>query len=630
MSALQLITEVFKTGTSNLYPDEVIPQDAASDSLNWNTRDGIIQLIGGRQAQGAVGGVGKSYMEHTAYRADGTPVRFRKVNGTIQTLVGTTWTDVITGLTATADYVGANYQSLAGAFVYFFGVDGIYKIATANPTSYSAMYDAARNFKGFAIIDKARALLWGRKDDPTGLYGSWIDGQDATVYTTVAGEATGSGGGTLAFRAGHTTRTAFGVRITLTGTGEVFTDNFNGVLTGSLGGTGTIDYTTGIYTLSHTGTGTAGYQWEDSNQKGVTDFTHSAPRVAGEGFVIRQDAGGDAIQVVIPLDGSYFSLKVHSCYKFTLDTTDTAPTNDIFRTDIGVSSLRSAVGTGQGIMYMNTANPSKPSLGILKQNVLGDNFDATPLFIQYDFSPFDFSDCLLDTWDRYVIVGCKTIGNAENDTLLLGDVQAGTVDRTYYGIRTSTKENGLLYGGDPVSKTTYELFTGFDDMGNALQNYWIGKGETYGGKKSVGALGTTLKKLRFLRFQGKISPDQAIEVYVSTDEGDFALVGTILGSGAYVDYSTSFAIGTNDIGGAVVGGGIGATVYAFFLEIKVKTGKFRRRRVKFVAKGIGYASISMIVDFDILVFEDKMPARYRLKQNVSLDGTETDLPNPQF
>ena len=633
MSVLQQITPLFKSGTSNLLQDEVIPQDAASDSLNWNTRDGVIQLIAGRQAVGGAGAAGKNYGEWTAYRADGTAVRFRKVNGSIQALVGTTWTDVITGLTITADYVASNYQSLAGAFIYFFGVDGIYKVCTANPTDYSALYDASKNFKGYGLIDKARTILWGRADDPTGLYGSYIDAQDGTVYTTVTGEALPTNSGVLAFRSGHTTRTCFGVQITLTNGGEVYTDHFNGVLTGSLGGTGTINYTTGAYSVSGTaGGGLANYQWEDSNVKGVSDFTKSSTRLAGEGFVIRQDAGGDAIQLVLPLNGSYFSLKKHSCYRFALDSTDLAPINEIFRTDIGVSSLRSATATGGGIMYINTANPSKPRFGILVQNPLGDNFDAKDMFSQYDFSLFNYNDALVDTWDRYVLLACKQ-GDEENDTLLLGDVQAGTVDRTYYGIRTSTKANGYLYGGDPVSKTTYELFTGFDDLGQVLQNYWIGKGEPYGPGQTRAnryLLGSSLKKVRKLRFQGKISPDQQIGVYISQDDGDFSLVGTIRGDGDYVDYTASFAIGTEDVGGAVVGGSEGSQVFKYFTEMKVKTTKFRKRRLKFVALGYGYASISMIIDHDILVYEDKMPRKYRLKQNVSLDGTETDLPNPQY
>ena len=625
MSVAQQTIQAFLSGTHNLLPNEVIPQDAASDSLNWLTRDGHIELARGRRAVGGFGAAGKNYGEHTAFRADGTPVRFRKVGTKIQSMVPSvseTWTDVITGLTESADYTFANYQSLAGAFCYIFGVDGIYKVATANPTSYSSMYDPAKNFKGYGLIDRARTILWGREQDPTGLYGSYIDAQNGDVYTSVSGEATSSLGGTLAFKAGGATRTCFGVQITLTVSGEVYTDDFNGNLVGNMGGTGTINYTTGAYTLSNAGVGTAAYQWEDSNNEGVTDFSHDEPRVAGQGFMVRQDAGGDAIVVVLALDGNYFSLKKNSCYRFVLDAEDENPLNEIFRTDIGVPSLRSATGTGAGILFMNTANPTRPRFTIIQRNPLGDNFDANDLFPQYDFSLFNYSDCLVDTWDKYAIVACKSDSD-ENNRLLLCDVLAKTVDATYYGIRASCKVNGILNGGDPVSLSTYELFTGFDDLGNSLTpNYWDSKGETFGDE--------VLKKERFVRYKGKIDPNQQIGVYIQLDDGDFALIGTIRGDGSYVDYNSSYAIGTVMVGGATVGGDDIVSVYQYLIQLKIKVAKFRKRVIRFMALGVGFASVEQATDYDILTYEGKLPPRYRSKQNVSLDGTETDLANPQF
>lgn len=621
MPIAQTTIKALVSGIHNVLPDEVIPRDASSDSLGWLTRDGHAELQYGRQPVGTIGSLGKSYLEHTAYKADGTTVRFRKVNSAIQYFNGTAWIDVITGLTTAAEYTASNYQSLAGAFVYFFGVDGIYKIATANPTDYASLYDSAKNFKGYGFIDKARSILWGRAEDGAGLYGSYIDGQNSTVYTTVAGEATTSLTGTLTFKAGGSKRTCFAVVITLTGSGEVYTDNYNGVLTGSLGGTGTINYMTGAYTMSNAGVGTATYQWEDSNVKGVTDFTKSATRLAGEGFVVRQDAFGTAIKVVIPLDGSYFSLKANCAYRFALDTEDLNPTNEIFRTDIGVSTLRSGTGTGKGIVFMNTANVSQPRLEILKRNPLGDNFDVTPLFTHFQFANYTYTDALVDTWDNYIIVGCNEDSDA-NNRLLLCDPKTKTVDVSYYGIRTSTKLAGILHGGDPITQTTWELFTGFDDNGIALNNFWESAGETYATNQ--------LKKTKKLRYRGKIDASQSIGVYIQLDDADFQLVGTILGSGDYVDYSTTYALGTTFIGQANIGGGNTVNVYAFFLQLKIKTAKFRKRKIRFVANGIGFAQIEQMTDFDIWVYEDKMPARYRSKQNVSLDGTQTDLANPDY
>ena len=68
------------------------------------------------------------------------------------------------------------------------------------------MYDSTKNFKGKSIISTGRMVMWDVtagtvQKDATGLYGSYIDAQNSTVYTTVTGEATTSLTGTLAFKA---------------------------------------------------------------------------------------------------------------------------------------------------------------------------------------------------------------------------------------------------------------------------------------------------------------------------------------------------------------------------------------------------------------------------------------------
>ena len=175
--------------------------------------------------EGNAEAVGAIYGEICGYKINGDKVHWRKAGTKIQYLNGSTWTDVITGLTATADYSFANYSSLAGTFTFAAGIDGIYKMHNAVPGSYNSMYSSSKNFKGKIIIDKGRMLLWDRPEDKTGLYGSYIDTQNSAVYTSVSGEATTSLSGTLAFKGGGATRNCFAVTITLTGTGEVYTDN---------------------------------------------------------------------------------------------------------------------------------------------------------------------------------------------------------------------------------------------------------------------------------------------------------------------------------------------------------------------------------------------------------------------
>lgn len=617
----------FVSGTHSRLDSELIPKDAATDSLNWLTTDGKLELIYGRQSLGNVGSSGSVLALHTGYKTDGTAVFFRKIwtgsDGVIQYLASGTWTNIITGLTNTP-LTFSNYASLAGNFVFATSPDdGLFYIVTANPAQYASLYDSSKNFKGYSTIDKGRMFMWDTTTDKTGLYGSYIDKQNSTVYTAVTSEAISNvASGTLAFKAGGATRSCFGVVITDTSSGEVFTADYTGILTGSISGSGTINFMTGAFTITgQSGAGTANYQYWSPNVKGITDFTKSATRLAGEGFIIRQDAGGDPIKVVIPFEGSYFSLKETSVYQFTLDAADTSPTNELIRTNIGVSTLHSAVAAGLGIVFVDTGNASDPKIKIIQRNPFGDNFTTEDLFQHFDFSKYVLTDVAVESWDTFFVVACRENSDT-NNRLILCDMVTKSVDVSYYEAGCYTKDAGFLYTGDVVTTTVYETFTGFDDMGESIQNYWIGAQDNLGDD--------VLKRVKRYRLRGQISPDQSIEVYVSTDSGVFTQVGTILGSGNYVDYNTTYAVGTTFIGQTLIGAGPQTTIYSFFCELKVKLGKFRVRQIKLVAGGMGFCSLQVIEDFDVWTYQNKIPANCRVKQNVSIDGTQTDLANPEY
>lgn len=627
--------KLFKSGIHNNFDDEIIPQDAAQDSKNWTNREGVIEIVGGREAVGAEGSSGTIYKTHFGYKVDGSVVLFRKTATKVQYFDGSAWQDVITGLTDT-QCTFVNYSSLAGAFVYVFNRDGIWKIVTANPGSVIPLFNASVNFKGYSLIDKSRTIMWGLANDPTGFYGSKIDAQRVgTQYTQVSNEvlATGDGvqtvfTGTLAFKAGTPTASCFALALNTNPSSVTATDNFIGVISGT-GVTGTINYTTGAYSITFT-TPPAGamqvrmsYQWENSNNGGLTDFTKSAVRLAGEGFVVRQDIGGDAIQRVHVLNDTYYSLKKQSAYALTISTDDLAINNGVFRSDIGVQNMDSSTSIGDGIVFMNTANPDKPYMTILQRNPIGDNIEPFKMFEHFKFEAYLYDNCTIDTWSEYITVACRTKNSLTNDIFLLARKQENTVDITDYAVQSVAKNAGFLYIGSPVSESTYLLFNGFDDMGQPLDNYWTSKGEIFGTD--------TLKKQRFLRLQGLISQSQYYEVWASYDDDGFQLLGTVRGDQSYVDTTSPQTIGSNPIGEAPIGGETADTLaYPYFVEIKIKQGKFRKRTLRFIAKYVGYVSISMIEDFDLLSFEQRMPAKYRLKQNVSLNGSQTDLPNPQF
>lgn len=633
----------FTKGIHNLLNPELIPMDAAQDSKGWFTKDGKIVLSYGRKVTGNdTSTSGRINGLFFGYKTDGSKVMYRKTSTKIQYLKVNTWTDIITGLTAGSDYSFTNYSSLAGAFTFVVGIDGIWKIVNAFPENPINLTNSVQNFKGKGLIDRGRMLLWDRPEDKTGLYGSYIDNQSSS-YTTVTNETLDTSGstnytGNLAEASG--TRNVFG--LTITGTiaagVETFTDNYDGSLTGSRGGTGTINYVTGAYDITfHTAVVSGdviatSYQWEDSNVHSVTDFTHTASRLAGEGFQFPQDIGGDAIlNVLLGQDGSYYSMKSQSAYILTLDDTDLAATNVVYRTDIGIPSYRAAVSTNKGIVFINTANPAKPEMTVLQRSIVGNTVEPVALFPHFKFANYDYSDCALDTWERYVVVFCKEIGSLSNDTVLLCDTATGTVDSIPYAGRCSAKDSGNLYLGSPLTENVYQIFNGFDDLGISITNYWIGKNDQYqlasGFSRSLRyQIGERLKRYRRQKIKGIIDPAQKIQIYVDCDESGPQLVGTILGTGDYVDYSSPQSIG-KIIGGSQIGGDDTTTVaYPFFTEIKVKLPKFRTRTITLIATGIGYAEVQFLSDWDILVFEQRLPTRFRQKQNVSLDGTESDLP----
>lgn len=534
------------------------------------------------------------------------------------------WTDVITGLTTNSEYSFANYSNNAGSFTFFSGIDGMWMVNNAFPTNKVQLWTSSDLYKGRILIDRGRMLLWNVKDNLTTLYGSRRDNQIAgTNYTAVSGEATTSLGGTLAYKAGGAKRFCFGVTITLTGTGEKYVDDFLGHLTGSLGGTGTINYETGVYTISNSGVGTASYGYIDATSKGVADFSSSSTRLASEGFTFPQDYGGDAIlQVLIGQDGAYYSMKAQSTYKLIIPEDDlTGFTNEIYRSDLGIQNYRACFTSNKGIVFMNTANPDKPEMTILQKNLTSDNLEPVILFSHFKFANYDYSDCAFSTWERYIVVHCMKKGSVRNDTTLLCDINTGIVDITNYGARMSVKDAGNLYIGGSLTEDVYQIFTGFDDNGDLISNYWISKNDSY--KKE------NLKKFRGFKIKGLIDPNQSFEIWMAFDGGSFQLMGTIKGDGSYVDYSAPQSIGVNMLGQSQIGGDdiVGNPAYPFFTKIPVKMPKFRTRTVKFIALGFGYLEINLMSDWDILLFEDRLPTRFRQKSHISLDGTQQDLPN---
>jgi len=599
---------------------ELIPRQSSQDSVGWISTDGQIELCKGRLLIGAEETTSGSVKGHGfGYTVNGTTIQFRKINTKIQYYNTTTslWVNIVTGLTSSAEYTFSPYQSLAGTFVYATGIDGIYKICTANPGSFASMYDSTKNYKGYSMIAQSRMSMWNVKGSLTTHFLSYTDSaQDSTVYTSVSAEATTSLTGTLAFKAGDAKRTCFRLVATHTVSGEVFTDNYDGTLTGTLGNTGTINYCTGAYTFSIAGVGTVDYAWENSNVKGVTDFTFSGTRTALQGDVVRQDEGGDPILNIVYQEGSYYSVKSRSVYRLTIASTGLTFENILFRNSIGMPYWRSLVATNKGIVLMDTSKLDKPQLTILQKN-LTDNLEPFVLANQFDFSDYTWDNCSMSTFGEFIVFSGRTSDSSINNKLFMYNLRRDTVDVLAYQAKTIAVDSGLIYVGDSFTDNVYEILSGFDDDGSTIENYWISNDERFETEK--------LKKVKKLRIKGLISRDQDLQVYVSYDNDAFQLVGTILGDGGYVDLDSTFEIGSQGIGSSMIGGETTSIDGSFYLaELKISTPKFRKRTIKFVAVGIGYVAINMIDDFNVKLFQQRIPSKYRVKQNVSVDGTLTD------
>ncbi len=610
----------FIKGLITSIEDHAIPDGAASASLNWLTKADRIELRKGYKVYGTeLSGTGKVTGLHVTSRADGTQILYRKRGRKLEyyDTTASDWTEVSTDLFPQAasaeDVTFADYASLAGNQMIFGSPNSsLYKILPANPGSYADQYDSSKNFKGYIKIKQNRTFLWGRTTDKTGIYGSYID---AAAYQTVTNENAASGNGstktfsfTLAFKAGGAKRTCFAVSIT-DGT-ETFTDDYNGSLTGSAGGTGTVNYMTGAVTVTFNAAPAsaannikANYQYEDSTNTGILDFSKSSPRTAGQGFIFRQDDGGGDVKSVESYGDVEYCMHRLKTWALTLTATDTNATNLIYRDHVGIPNLRASISTGDGVYYVDDYNETDPKFRLLTLNQLSTQVIPLPVSDQLKLSDYRFDKAAAAEWGDYIRFACRYKDSSENDTEFIYNKRYKCWDKTDHHISCYGVYNGALVAGDSITENVYELESGFDDNNSAIPNYWEGNLSDLDMK--------VLKKTRRLWIEGEMSRNQSIDIYQATDNGSFVKLGTQSGTDRNVDSKPRTIIGSDAIGQATLGGQSSTSVYHFFKEIKLATGKFYQRKLKFVATGIGYAAVSTIIDYDIIQNVTKLRQKYR-------------------
>lgn len=634
--------DTFKYGTIDSIEARSIPRGAARASLNWLTLGDKIELRRGSRFLGTSSvntGLGKATGIKTVTRATDIERLFGTYGKKIKYFDTVTdeWIEIGTDLLGTgvigSDGIGTEsislqeYVGLAGnqLFVNSPNCSGFYKIMVANPTSYTDMYDGAKNFKGLTKIDTNRTLLWQRVKDQTGLYGSYIDAQS---YTTVTAEILGTGNGvavtftgTLSYRAGNPKNTCFGISVT-DGV-ETFTDNYDGTLTGSLGGTGTINYTTGAISVTfntavvNLTNVTVTYQHENSNANGITDFTKSATRLAGEGFILRQDESGGKFQSVKSYNNVYYCLHTKRTWALTLaiDDSPSGTSNVPYRHKVGIPNDRAAVETGKGIYYIDETDGNDTKIRLLTYDTGGSQqVIPVPVSNNININDYTFDQGASFKYGNFIcFAGRLKTSTVNNRTLVFNDL-FNCWDILDYAITCMDTYEGALVAGDALSDNFMELFSGVDDLGSPIFNYWEGKMDDL----DIDGL----KKSKRVKIIGDIGPDQKMKVSVSLDNGPFVEIRTaddaiagvhaIEGSGSYVDRGQRVSVGPETLGkGEVGGGGSGIEAYHYEREFSIGQDDFEEITFRFEGMELGYLSVSAYEANDVRFKGKKTPRKYR-------------------
>ena len=619
----------FEHGLITRLPVQEIPDGAASDSVNWLTKKGKIELCRGYTPLGdTLTGNGRISGMIVGEKASGTEIPFRSHGKKVKYYNSVTdaWVELgadILGTSADGEDVSfAKFQSSAGKQVWLNSPrSGPKKIMVANPGDYSDMYDSTKNYKTHLAIKQNRAFDWNiGNTDRNIVRMSYSEVRNLSDYTQIVAEVVGAAAspqttftGTLAFKAAGSKRSALDV--TFTDGTETFSDNVDGTLTGSLGGTGTINYTTGAFSITFNtapaaGNITATYRWVDETANGgIANFVVPGSRVSGEPNVFRQFTGGD-IKTILSLKEHYFCAHEHAIYDLSISLDDTAATNLIFRENFGVPSLRGGTEAPEGIYTVDTNDPSDPKFILI--GWYQNSIEITPKSISedLDLSDYRFENLVVFAFNEFVLFCCRHKSGTQNDTTFVYNKTFNFWDRLDYAVSVLDIYDGSLIGGSSISNNVFTLFSGLDVEGANIYNFWQG---------GISKLRIkNLKKVKKLKLEGEIGPDQEIRVYASLDRGPFVEIldsaggAFIKGSGGYVDRTQRVIVGALTIGTSEIGGGSdGVEAYHYERMLDFGQDRFSEVQIKFEAANIGYASITELEFHDIRVFQDKTARKYR-------------------
>lgn len=649
-------------GTYSYPKPQQIPRGAAQASLNFLTKGTWVELRPGYHPLGdEVSGAGKCLGYFTAHKWDGTEVPFKAtLDGKLSYFDGTTWHEVGSNILAGAAAVGENvymdeYFSPAGAQLWISSPSSdLIKIMVANPGSYLSQFNPNKNFKGRMRIIQNSMWMWHyivsstvsnviSQATKSTVQRSYIDSQAYQTQTdnnTALGTSVGPTTitGTLT-KNSVTAATVFGVVITDTDTpSEIFTDDYLGHLIGSLGGVGTINYSTGAFSITPKNAPvspslSATYSYEDSTAGGIADFSKSSTRAAGQGVAWIQNNGGDILGVN-PYNGSYYILHQRNAWVITPTADDTGATNVIYRDNIYLAGERGSVATADGVYYIDdhsngmrdVTDSSRPFIGLLTYNPIASQVLPVDLSSDIlDLSVYDFDQCFAIRALDYVLFFCRTTDSSQNNRCIAYNTKLSSKKMRIFDILDYEANCAGIYGGqimgaDSISNNVYKLFDGFDDNNGLINATWIGNQDDHGIPG--------LKQTKKLWAEGYIAVNQSVDVYVQLDANTAVKMGTISGSGNYIDQGQAVTIGSLQIGVYPIGGPSDSPIaFHYLIQITINSQKYKYFTISFVPTAIGYFSFQMYANYDIRVNVDKLPQKYRDRpsQNLIITGPGNSL-----
>jgi hypothetical protein len=173
---------------------------------------------------------------------------------------------------------------------------------------------------------------------------------------------------------------------------------------------------------------------------------------------------------------------------------------------------------------------------------------------------------------------------SQNTITFARNIYSGQWDILDYPASCFAQYNGTLISGDSLSNNLWTLFSGTDDNGALINNFWQSK------LFDIGATG--MKQFNRFVIKGLIQQTQNIDIYFSFDNGNFTKFQTIQGNGSYVNLGNPTDVGSSTVGSNVVGGGGSSiTAYPYEYEFAVPCAPFNYVQVQFIASNIGWAQI---------------------------------------